>query len=603
MPGDSMQYIIKCWHCMAEFDVLPAPWCSHSNPTKTCPFCLKCFCDASNEYKKDFLQNSPPQFVAELISPPTQLYLKIGEVLVKAGKITEDQLQKALGKQRILKKKLGEILMMMSLVTPDELQLYLLNQKSLEEIDLKNVDVDFSLVQRIGKDSCLDFKIIPIEIQEVKDGEVLRFAFYSLENLNRLKRKSEFKRYKLIPYMAKKEDIQAILNNLEVGEKEIKIYTSKESIDAVEMLNQLIRSAILYSASNIFFEFKSGQLNVLLQMDEGLRKVNIPDGISGEFFEKVKQIAGIKRTNIDIVQKSDLNLSKDFNQYRIRIFYFPGANQENIRFKIINVKNLSKTIKELNLAHDEMETIEAELKKHTGLYMIVGPNSNRLHEVLYSFMHSLPHERIASVESQVLLRNQRFFQIEIEEQEVNENVYKNLLFFKPSSMFLFDYFEKNFRKKFFDFSKDGKLFLGINAFSYEEIFDKMRTELEVPLSYFIENLRLLIFQKMVRILCPHCKQIDPRPINELFRNIVLSKSYSVFREKGCEECNFSGYKKSEICYEVFVLSDHERVLFRESDFAQMNQKISEIGNLTISQKVMSKVLKGEVSYQEYSRFF
>ena len=108
---------------------------------------------------------------------------------------------------------------------------------------------------------------------------------------------------------------------------------------------------------------------------------------------------------------------------------------------------------------------------------------------------------------------------------------------------------------------------------------------------------------MVRILCPHCKQIDPRPINELFRNIVLSKSYSVFREKGCEECNFSGYKKSEICYEVFVLSDHERVLFRESDFAQMNQKISEIGNLTISQKVMSKVLKGEVSYQEYSRFF
>ena len=52
-----------------------------------------------------------------------------------------------------------------------------------------------------------------------------------------------------------------------------------------------------------------------------------------------------------------------------------------------------------------------------------------------------------------------------------------------------------------------------------------------------------------------------------------------------------------------MLPDHERALFRESDFTQMNQKISEIGNLTISQKVMSKVLKGEVSYQEYSRFF
>lgn len=583
--------------------MLASPWCNHSNPTKICPFCLKCFCDASDEYKKEFLQKSPPQMVTELISPPPQLYLKIGEVLVKAGKITEDQLQKALNKQRILKKKLGEILMMMSLVTPDELQLYLLNQKSLEEIDLRNVDLDLSLVQRIGKEFCLDYKIIPIEIQEIKDGEVFRFAFYSLENLNRLKRKSEFKRFKLIPYMAKKEDIQSILDNLEEGEKEIKIYTSKESIDSVEMLNKLIRSAILYSASNIYFEFKAGQLNVLLQADEGLLKVNIPEEGAGEFFEKVKQIAGIKKTDRDIVQKTYLNLSKDFNNFRIQIFYFPGAGHENIRFRIINVKTLTKTIQELNLTRDEVEMIEGELKKPNGLFMIAGPKNNRLNEVLYSFMHSLPHERIASVESHVLLRNQRFFQLEIEEQEVNENVYKNLLFYNPTSMFLFDYFEKNYRNIFFDFSKDGKLFLGVNAFSYEEIFDKMRTDLEIPLTNFIENLRLVIFQKMVKILCPHCKQIDPRPINELFRNIILSKSYSVFREKGCEKCNFAGYKKSEICYEVFVLPDHERALFRESDFAQMNQKISEIGNMTISQKVMSKVLKGEVSYQEYSRFF
>ena len=323
--GDFMQYVIKCWHCMAEFDVLASPWCNHSNPTKICPFCLKCFCDASDEYKKEFLQNSPPQMVTELISPPPQLYLKIGEVLVKAGKITEEQLQKALHKQRILKKKLGEILMMMSLVTPDELQLYLLNQKSLEEIDLRNVDLDLSLVQRIGKEFCLDYKIIPIEIREIKDGEVFRFAFYSLENLSRLKRKSEFKRFKLIPYMAKKEDIQSILDNLEEGEKEIKIYTSKESIDSVEMLNKLIRSAILYSAANVYFEFKAGRLNVLLQADDGLLKVNIPEEGAEEFFEKVKQIAGIKKSDRDIVQKSYLNLSKDFGNSRIPGFLFPGS--------------------------------------------------------------------------------------------------------------------------------------------------------------------------------------------------------------------------------------------------------------------------------------
>ena len=176
-------YIIKCWHCMTEFDAVAAGDCSHSNPTKICPFCLKCFCNASEEYKKKYVKNCPKELLAENNAIRDSLYLKIGEILVKAGKISIEQLDTALDKQRIVNKKLGEVLIMMSLITRMSFSFTLLNQKSIEKIDLKNVTVDAGLVFQIGKEFCLDQKIVPIEIQEIAGGHVLRFAFYSVKDL------------------------------------------------------------------------------------------------------------------------------------------------------------------------------------------------------------------------------------------------------------------------------------------------------------------------------------------------------------------------------------------------------------------------------------
>jgi len=74
--------------------------CGHSAPTKICPFCLKCFCSASEDYKKRYIKNCPKGLLAEYNSSREALYLKIGEILVKAGKISAGQLDKALDKQR-----------------------------------------------------------------------------------------------------------------------------------------------------------------------------------------------------------------------------------------------------------------------------------------------------------------------------------------------------------------------------------------------------------------------------------------------------------------------------------------------------------------------
>jgi type II secretory ATPase GspE/PulE/Tfp pilus assembly ATPase PilB-like protein len=597
------QYLINCWHCQAEFDAFSAPDCSHANPTKTCPFCLKCFCDASKDYKKKYVRNCPKELLADYTETKDSLYMKIGEILVKAGKISMGQLDTALDKQRIVNKKLGEVLIMMSLVTPDELQLYLLNQKSVETIDLKNLKVDSDLIHQIGKDFCLDQKIVPIEIQEIAGGRMLRFAFYSISELPKLKKRSELQNFKLIPYLAPKEEIETMLQNMENTEKEIKIYTSMTSARHLKLLNSLIKSAVQAKVSDVFFEFKSAKLKIFFRSGELLSPVHQAIDDPKEFFVKIKEICGIKPITKNATQESLLNLNKSLNHLKIKVLFYSGSDQENIRFKLSYLDNFAKKIADLNLGSDDLHRLRAMLEKPNGLFIVAGPAHSRANETLYALMNTLGSERIATVENDVILRNERFFQIENQGSDVNNAVYKNLLFYKPDSMFLFDYFQKNYDGQFLHFVEMGKLFIEFQGFSYEEIFEKIKREYEIPFSYLGENLRMMIFQRQARILCPICKVPDPRPARELFKNKNLGGDFHVFQEKGCPECQSSGYSRDEIFYEIFSMDNHERSFFKEEDLLILNKKISETGHLTIAQKILNRVLKGEISYQESCRFF
>lgn len=109
MPPEN--YLVACWNCLGDFDALAAVWCSDDpkNPTKLCPFCLRCFCAASEKYKQDFWREAPGRLREELQtlhrSPD-----RLGDILIRLKKLTTPQLLEALVEQRASGRKLGELL-------------------------------------------------------------------------------------------------------------------------------------------------------------------------------------------------------------------------------------------------------------------------------------------------------------------------------------------------------------------------------------------------------------------------------------------------------------------------------------------------------------
>jgi type IV pilus assembly protein PilB len=128
-PPSSDTYLAICWNCLGEFDALNAVWCSHDpkSPTKLCPFCFSCFCHASEQYKVEFWRRAPARLHDEL-QMLSRSKDRIGDILIRMGKITTAQLLAALHAQKDTGKRLGEILTEQGLVQPDEIKAALQTQ-------------------------------------------------------------------------------------------------------------------------------------------------------------------------------------------------------------------------------------------------------------------------------------------------------------------------------------------------------------------------------------------------------------------------------------------------------------------------------------------
>lgn len=121
-PASTESYHATCWNCLGEFDALNAVWCSDDpkNPTKLCPFCFRCFCDASEKYKQEFWRHAPSRLLEEL-QTLSKSKDRLGDILIRMKKITTPQLLEMLVEQKETGRRLGEILIDRGLVKPEDI--------------------------------------------------------------------------------------------------------------------------------------------------------------------------------------------------------------------------------------------------------------------------------------------------------------------------------------------------------------------------------------------------------------------------------------------------------------------------------------------------
>jgi type IV pilus assembly protein PilB len=152
-------YVASCWHCLGEFDAVKAVWCSDDpkNPTKLCPFCFHCFCEAPARYKQEFWRGAPEPLRDEL-NLLSKSRDRLGDILIRMGKITTGQLLQALVAQHGGSRRLGEVLVEKGLVRAEDVAAALRTQGHLPLADTQGVAYAATPVwEESGPDAILQY--------------------------------------------------------------------------------------------------------------------------------------------------------------------------------------------------------------------------------------------------------------------------------------------------------------------------------------------------------------------------------------------------------------------------------------------------------------
>ncbi|MEW6368378.1 MAG: ATPase, T2SS/T4P/T4SS family [Acidobacteriota bacterium] len=609
------EYIIQCWNCLGEFDVFSAVWCGcdPKNPTKLCPFCLNCFCSASAEYKGLFWKNAPPQLAEERATLNKSKDL-LGDLLVRSKKITTDQLLQALKQQKESGERLGEVLIGMGFITKDDLDVILAQQHRTLTADLKNRRADASLVQNLGLDFCFQHVVLPIEREVLPNKTLTTMAMSNPQNVAAIEYAQKRLGSQIVPMFAPADEIVEQLNALKAqgigvtgpgavapgdlaGLNEQRIKST---------MNNLIATALQTGASDLYLEPGPGEISVRARIDGVLFKMQpVQRDAEEALFARIKLLAKLNPQDRGLPQSGKIMFKSSATNYELQVQTFPTPAGESLNLRFFDKSRLVRPLNEIGLNSVELTYVQSATTEQQGLIIVSGPLFNATPTTMYSLLQSLVAEgrRIVTIENTAQCALGGVTQMELRPAEGIgfEKAIGAAMSLEPQIVAIFDFNDVEMARAVARLANSLLVLVEVDARSSTLAIPAM-SALGYPPDVLARHLRLVVNQRLVRKLCPHCRE-QIQPTDSLLADLDLSEEASklpLYKAKGCSRCHNIGYSGRIPMYEVIYPVDSIReAVASKAPAAELERLATRMGLLTLGQNCLNKVSEGLTTPDEY----
>lgn len=595
------EYVVQCWLCLASFDAFNAGWCAHIPPSKICPYCLRCSCNAPENYKEEIWKNAPKELIEER-SSITKGKEPLGELLLRSGKITPEILQAALKRQEEEGVKLGEILVKMNVITKDELELYLISQKKVASISLQDKNIDLELVKKIGFNFCLKNKCLPIGIEEFQGEKILALVMANPFDFLTISAISSSTSLKVIPYQADLNELEHVLNDLQKRFVKPSIYSRDEK--EFTLIEGILRSAIRRSAEEIYIEPHESEFKIFFRI-EGVLFKGVPISMDDHpnLINSFMEIANLNKSMEKSSQRGKISLAEFKENYELHVQSTPSRYGNIISIKIIDKNNFGKDLREIGLTELDVKDITDLIEKREGIFIISAPILHNAPSTLYSFMNYYLNEgwKVTSVEPFIYKEVPGIIQMEMEERFPPSYIIKKAIDTQPEILFVFSLQEENSINTLFRYSINFPVVLEVNARSASQAIHVLRDIVGVDPKLLSERLKLVLNQRMIRRLCDNCKEPAKTPFElDLKIEDLDTYEFTFYREKGCDECNRTGFKGRFPIYEVLKISPTiKELILKGANERTIRDTAKKLGFITLGQNCVYKIVQGLTSTTEY----
>ncbi len=570
--------------------------------------------------------------------------LRIGELLLKERRITPEQLQEALTYQKAHGGKLGSALVKLGFVRDDDITGLLSKQYGVPSINLAQFEIDPSIIKLIPLETTQKYQIVPLS----RVGATLTIAMTDPTNVFAMDDIKFMTGYNIEPVVAAESAVQEAIQKyyavprsepsaLEVASQaltdmpggldaEVEVLEDLDeiSVDAlarqgeeapvIRLVNVLLMSAISKGASDIHIEPYEKDYRVRFRMDGVLYNIMNPslkfrDAIASRIKIMAKLDIAEKRLPQDgriKIRYNDQGRSKELD---FRVSVLPTLFGEKIVLRLLDRDKLMLDMTGLGFEPEPLARFEVAIQKPWGMVLVTGPTGSGKTNTLYSSISRLnkADTNIMTAEDPV-----EFNLVGINQVQIKENI--GLTFAAALRAFL---------------RQDPNIILvgEIRDFETAEIAVKAALTGHLVLSTLHTNdapgtisrlmnmgiepflvsssVNLICAQRLVRRICPHCKQENPTPPAALMKigySAEDARTVAPLHGLGCEKCNGTGYKGRVGLYEVMEVTDgiRELILVGASGM-ELRRKAVEEGMISLRGSGLQKIKDGVTTVEEVLR--
>ena len=551
--------------------------------------------------------------------------IRLGDLLVEAGSITQEQLMSALEKQKKTGMKLGVTLVDEGVITEDDIAEALGRQLGIEIVDLQNINVDKAVTQLVPVNILKIYTMIPFAFSE-KNKNVLRVAMenpldtYAQEDI------SIITNYQVEPVVATTRSIMLAIDKYH-GQNEMKTALSRyakekrlevevdeqeqediSSSPIVKLVKEMIDLAVRQRASDIHIEPMEEYIRVRYRIDGVLqKKATYNVSVLPAIIARIKIIGGMDISEKRKPQDGRITQVVDHVEYDIRVSILPTVFGEKVVMRLTAKMALTREKSQLGLKPYELEQFDYIISNPHGILLVTGPTGSGKSTTLYTALSELNTNdvNIITVEDPVEANIDGINQVQVNPKAelTFASALRSILRQDPDIIMIGEIRDGETASIAVQASITGHLVVSTlhtnSAASSITRLEDMGVE-----SYLIADSVIgVIAQRLVRRLCPMCKKPRQATADEKnFMGVDESQEITIYEPCGCSKCDNAGYKGRIGVYEIMKMTPALKKIISSRQGADvLKEKAIEEGMRTLRMSGSEYVLEGITSYSEVVR--
>jgi type IV pilus assembly protein PilB len=549
------------------------------------------------------------------------------DVLIKRGMLSPDQLIEAKSLQQQSGAKIQDAIVKLGYCTIDDITAAIAEHSGLQSVNLAEITIPPSVIEMVPESVARENVVIPLS----QDNGVLKIVISDPSDFDTIQKLQFILNKDIQPVLSAKEQIVEAINRhygqtetesvdsmlQEFTDTQIDFTETEASANlaaaddsdapVVKLVNLIIQEAISLRASDIHIEPFADRIRIRYRIDGVLvERDSPPRRLLAPMISRVKIMGSIDISEKRRPQDGRIKMTSKGKHFDLRVSVLPTSHGQSVVMRILDRSSIQVNIRELGFGEEDYKRFQSIIKRPNGIFLVTGPTGSGKTTTLYSALNELnrPDRKIITAEDPVEYYLPGINQVEVKHAIGLDfaRIIRAMLRQAPNIILVGEIRDQETADIAVQASLTGHLvFSTLHTNDAPSAITRMQ-DIGVPPFLVASSVIAIMAQRLVRLICPKCKESDKPPAHEIKAAGLTPQqaSQATFaRGRGCSHCHHTGYRGRKGIFELLRMNSAIREMTFNREPAQAIRRQSRLlGMRTLLEDGVAKAVAGQTTLEE-----